>query len=585
METTNFTFADLSRFLRRAPKFRTYAIPTVLFLAADFMIISGDLAFRLFFTALAFGVPLIVVILLDKALVRTAGFHFPTRRINYLNFLSFFFAQIYFLLLRLISPGFLTLPYDVMLAFSTTALLRSMVFYTYFSDRYRNIALPSLGYSAASMVGLSVISMNHLAFLLFALITLVFSVGGYLFAHLSVSSFTNEFGQSPITILNFFLNSRGGQNRENDARTFFQKIYDRRNDVPVQVVDIVTKGGKRKVAMVFPYIHPGPFGNIGTSNIPYKLQSRLAGLDSDLMVFHTTTTNSNNSATEEDIDRIAEAVRTAIGKVSYTDTVSPFRKFNVGNYVVGLLKFGNFGLAAMIPEKERFDDVSLSEGLRLISEMKATGAADFIAVDAQTYFMQGAPSLSSCDNIIEALKKEFPVLASHSTPKIGYASVKVEANAIGPLGVQCLVIETDSLTQALVLTDSNNITGDLINLAKERGKSLVDEIEFFTTDNHYINAGTLDMNPLGQRDDPGLIADAIAECIEKAAADVEECRLGMATSHATVSMGEESTFKRLLDSVHSAIRRARYMIVAIIGSCLFTTISLSYLLYYVVGLT
>lgn len=575
MEATSFTFADLSRFLKRAPKLKTYVIPTILFIVADYFVVR-DISFTFF----ALILPLVLVVPIDRVLVYFARFNFPTRRIYYLDFLSFFFSEIYFIIIRLAFPGFLNLGYDIMLAFSTTALLRTMVFYTYYSDRYRKIVLPSMGYFVSTAIGLTFIGTNPVIYIFFALMTLIFSAGGYVFAHTSVSSFTNEFGQTPITILNFFLNSRGTQSKESDARAFFEKIYDKESEVPVQVVDITEVSGKRKVLLIFPYVHPGPFGNIGTSNIPFKLLSRLGDLSKDIMVFHTTTTNSNNSANEEDIDRITEAVKEALGKVEYVDTLSGYKKVNVGKHTLGLLRFGDYGIAVMIPERERFDDVSLSEGLRMIDELRNAGAKDFIALDAQIHFLQGAKPLEDCTKLIAAAKREFPNLIPKEQSKVGYASVTLNANAIGPLGIQCLFLEIEDKQQALILTDSNNVTDELIKVARKKCEHIVQKVDFFTTDNHFINAGTLDMNPLGQRDDPDVIADAIVECVSKARDDLSQCRIGMGTSSARVHMGEESTFQRLLDSVHSALRRARYIIGAIISACIFSTLLLSYYLFY-----
>lgn len=579
MEATSFTFSDLSKFLKRAPSVKTYVVPAAIFLIIDYLLWSDVLA-----TVFAFIVPLVVVILIDRVFVHYAKFHFPARRVYYLDFMAFFFAEIYFVLLRLVSPNFVNFEYDVMIAFSTTSLLRSMVLYTYYSDRYRNIVLPSLAYSASVMIGLSFISSNYLPYLLFLAMTLIFSLGGYFFADVSVSFFKDEFGQSPIKILNFFLNSRTPGSSEEDAGKFFRKIYDRKCTVPVQVAEIRNAEGKRKTILVFPYVHPGPFGNVGTSNLPFKLQSRLADLGVDLMVFHTTTTNSNNSATEEDIDRIAEATRKALNGIEFQDRISRFERVEVGDHSLGLLRFGDFGLGAMIPDKERFDDVSLSEGLRMIEEMKSSGASDFIAIDAQTHFLQGAQPLNNLDDIIKASKSKFAEMPVDMVPMIGYFRLEADAKAMGPLGIQCLALESAEGIQALVLTDSNNITGDLIDLARKKAEGIVDDVEFFTTDNHYINAGTLDMNPLGQRDDPEKIADMIAECIRGAIGDIEECTIGMSTEHADVSMGEESTFKRLLDSVRVSLRRARFTIIATISSCIASTLLLSYFTFYVLGI-
>ena len=57
--------------------------------------------------------------------------------------------------------------------------------------------------------------------------------------------------------------------------------------------------------IVFPYVHPGPFGEIGTSNLPFKIYSRTSDISQETMVFHTSTTNSNNCASDADVDNLA----------------------------------------------------------------------------------------------------------------------------------------------------------------------------------------------------------------------------------------------------------------------------------------
>ena len=147
-------------------------------------------------------------------------------------------------------------------------------------------------------------------------------------------------------------------------------MYRSKRNVPVKVIDIKRQDGTRKAIIVFPYIHPGPFGTLGSSDLPARLQSRLNDLNSDLMVFHTTTTNSNNCAGESDIDSISDAVRRSLDHMDYVNTMSKFKKLTVGKLAIGIMKFGDFGIGSIIPEKMSFDDVSLKEGMKLIHSVE-----------------------------------------------------------------------------------------------------------------------------------------------------------------------------------------------------------------------
>ena len=75
------------------------------------------------------------------------------------------------------------------------------------------------------------------------------------------------------------------------------------------------------------------------------------------------------------------------------------------------------------------------------------------------------------------------------------------------MGVQAMVTEIGGKFQAIVLTDSNNVTREIINEAKRRTKHVVSNLEIYTTDNHYVNAINLDNNPLGR---DGSVFDVVS---------------------------------------------------------------------------
>ncbi len=570
-QSADHSFADLSRFMKRSPRLATYVAPTFVFLILDILVFRS-----VYPTLVYFLVPLPLIILIDAGFVKIAKFHFPARRIFFLDFLSFFIANFYFLILTLIVHGSSPVLL-VAIAFCSAGLMRSMIFYAYYTERISRIFLPSMAYTLCSAVVLFAYTLSYQILLGMIVGSIIFTTGGLIFASTAIRSFSAEFGQSPIKLLNFLLNIHSN----NDAQVgdkIFSRFYNIKRTVPVKVISVEKLSGERKVLLVFPYVHPGPFGSIGTSNLPYKISTRIKDISEEVMVFHTATTNSNNCGSQKDIDTIASAIRESMENLKYANLSARIKKLNSGDISVSLLRMGDFGIGALIPERERFDDVKLTEGLKITEEMIQSGAADFAVIDAQNHFSHGASSLDDCDTVVKTFTREFKRLEPRYRLQVGYSRVTAEAKALGPLGIQTLVFRTDDSDQAIVLTDSNNITDEVMDLAARKIGDKVSYLDIYTTDNHYVNESTLDMNPLGQRDDSNFIADLIKDSVEKAISDVEDCVAGMGSSDVEVSMGDESVFDKLLTNVFRSVKRAKYSIFATAT----TTVVLSFLTFFLV---
>ena len=544
--------------MRRSPKLISYVIPLLIFLSLDY-IVTGKMLYILLIILL----PLALVIIFDKMFIAATHFYFPIRRVFFQDFLNFFIAGVYFLILSALFPH-MPFVFSAVIAATSTALMRSMVFFVYYTERAQYLILPSMMYTISTLIP-ALVLMPSANLLIDAVISsLIFTAGGISFAYFPIRRFTKEFGQSPISILNFFLNIHSKSDTET-GNMFFSKLYGNKRTVPVKIVSIENMNHARKVLMIFPYVHPGPFGSIGTSNLPSKLQERLADLSTDVMVFHTSTTNSNNSASDADVDTIAEGVRSGLENLAYTDVCTKIKKMNSGKISVSMIRIGNFGIGSLIPEREKFDDVSLTEGLKITERMKQSGADDFIVVDAQNHFSHGASALSDCSLHSKTFEREFAKNEPKNRIIAGYSRVEGKSPGLGPMGIQCIVFSNQGKYQAVVLTDSNNIKDEVMGLAEKKVDGLVSNLDIFTTDNHYVNQGTLDMNPLGERDDNEFVSDLIKESVEKAISNCEECVAGEASTDVTVSMGEENMFEKLLTSVFSSLKGAKYSIFGIVA--------------------
>ncbi|MFG1545233.1 MAG: DUF2070 family protein [Thermoplasmataceae archaeon] len=568
-DSENRGFSDLSKFVKRSPRWYTIIWLTVVILAFDYFLLRN-----IYLVIIGVLGSYLLVIGIDMLFVKIAQVYFPARRILFLDFLSLLIASIFFWAVYF-SRIFSNPEIMLMVSISSATLLRVLIFYTYYSDRPLKFIPPTLNYTFAAMVALSIIFREWLTIIPFVVSSVIYIACGVIFVKSSTRGFAREYGESPARIIKMFLNYNNEEVSQEVGNNFFGRLYRHVRRVPVKVMDIRrVADGSRMTTLVFPYVHPGPFGTLGSSDLPKRLQTRLSDLETDLMVFHTTTTNSNNCSGDDDIDEIATAIRTSLQDMDYVRLMSRFKKINVGKYVIGMQRFGDFGLGAIIPEREPFDDVKLKEGLKIIHHVERSTLKEFAAIDAQNFFTEKALELDACDGMEKAFERELKRLESKYPSRIGYYRIYEPLPELGSMGVQALVTEIQGKYQATVLTDSNNVTREVIEAARKRTAERIASLEIYTTDNHYVNASNLDVNPLGKDGNIDDIVGLIARTVEKAMESVTDVEVGMKTVNVKVRMGDENTYQRLIDSVFDSLRRAKYTIIITIPSSIIASIAI-----------
>ncbi|MCY0851776.1 DUF2070 family protein [Thermoplasma acidophilum] len=556
---------DLSTFVRKSISPKYFIAPLIAIGLIDYYFIR-DITTTLLIVPGTF----LISILLDLFFTKISKIVFPVKRNVYLNFVSLVIWNVFFWIL-ILTHAFRSYDSSLLLAISSTTLFRFLIFYVFYpADGIKDL-IPSMNYVYSMLIiFILIFRSQYLLIVPFIISSLVYALAAYFLIRRATAKFVKKYKSSPSKILEFFLNSGKRLESNISVKHFFDRIYSHERKIPVKLVEVRRMDGSIKVSMIFPYIHPGPFGVLGSSNLPERLSTRLPELG-DLMVFHTTTSNDNNCRGDQDIDNIAEAIRSAHQKLVFTERMARPRKVAAGKFVIYVERFGNFGLGAIVPEKTAFDDVALEEGLKIIAHMKKIGADDFAVIDAQNNFRKKAPELKNASPTIKAFEREFLRDEPKYETRIGYARVYEDVPGLASMGIQAAVLQTGDRYDAVVLTDSNNITTDLIERVRSRLSDTVSSVEIYTTDNHYVNASVLDVFPLGSRGDADRIADLIALAVKRAKADVEPVKVGMATDYATVKMGEKNNFQTLISTVFSAVRTAKFTAIYTIPTTIATT--------------
>lgn len=543
------TFADLSKYVKRAPSsWKSMLIILFIFIIEYFL--SKNLIFSIFLII----IPAIITLSLDELL--SYGFR---SRLNFRkNTFLFAITMVVFYIVYTIFNGIMPFLHrqNIAIAISFISFFRFMVFYAYLSDN------DGVNYVSANMFAISLIPI----FLFYGDYTILVEAMAYslissylslVFVAKSTKSFKDEFGQEPRDLIKFFLYSSTSKKYYDSGDRFFKRIYSHERVVPVDMVRFQRNDGTTKMAMVFPYVHPGPFGTIGSSNLPERLLKYVSEKSEEIMVFHTATTNNNNCSGEDDIRAIGEAILSMWDGDGIAHKMSRLLSLKSAGVRIDAIAFGNRGIMALNPDRVDFDDILYTEGQRGFRYVEEATGIKFSIVDGQNKFVRGSREITDISPYLHGMAKLSGRLKTKYPCRVGYSKKKIDSRELGPLGIQAVVFDYGAEKDAIILTDSNNITIELMNRVFEMLGTEYKNKVIYTTDNHVVNAGSLDMNPLGEGDDWKDISLKIVETVREASENIEDVKAIYGTRNVRVKMGSEESYQTMMDTVFTSLKKAR----------------------------
>ncbi len=535
---------SLRRHLFTAPGYEITVILSILFILLSSFLISWDI----WETLVLFALPYVFVNLLDFLMVKAARIYFPGRRIITLNLLMFTFAIVQILILQFFLPFLLSLFFG----FSFSVFTRLLIYLVFMRKNKALGVLTALNYNTIY----ALISLFYYPnfFVPFILSTFIYAVMAWILLRVSVARFIREFSEDPLWFLSTFINylSNATEDNVHHLNRFFQSIYTKR-EVPVSSM-IFWRGNEPKAFFVFPYIHPGPFGNVGGSNITYKLRE-FTGYD-NLLVFHTTTTHDNNVGSDEDVKKIAEVIKRSLNPKRRYDRISDFARFRVDGFDVAVQILGNYPIISLLPTYRIFDDVDLNAGL-LLREKISKNFDDSAIVDAHNNFDENALPLTLTSKDINNIVKGVLNLKADYPLKMGYAHKTIKGKSAGPDGIKVAVFEYGGKKIAYVLLDGNNIKRGLRNRIRQELKDMVDEVEIFSTDNHIVNYDIMDLNPFGDKDNWDEIIESIRDAIKDALNNIEPVEVSMHTENVKLTMARRGQLQKMTEITKDALKTVK----------------------------
>lgn len=263
--------------------------------------------------------------------------------------------------------------------------------------------------------------------------------------------------------------------------------------------------------LVVPYVHFGPFGNLGGSQFSHQLASALKDDEkTTVFVFHGTATHDFDPVSTSQINNVITACQSAFASMRPKSAKWSYTCGKAGDSLCHRLSVNGSDFISFTRAPLSTEDVNFAVGWALMERAEKTSNCA-IVVDchnAETgdvdYVEPGSPIAFEMS---DALSKAMSAPAASHKMLAGWAETQCpDVNAIGSGGIKLLLLcgqGKNAPSSALCVIDGNGITGfarsRLIDSISKFGKSkgLGLQSEIFTTDTHQMNNVRGVFNPVG----------------------------------------------------------------------------------------
>jgi len=276
-------------------------------------------------------------------------------------------------------------------------------------------------------------------------------------------------------------------------------------DLQVGVVAFRRPGQERPfLLMVVPTHHPGPLGELGGSNLPWRLARELEAHTEGVMTLHGASLNDHNPVDSGSVHRLAQAIIRLLPGIELSGTVSRPCQVGEENGCVGQ-RLGKGTLLLSLPPPALYDDVEPAIGREAQATARSGLEGPALFGDCHTQRSVNAPHLTlenpAATRLLGRVKEVVRNLSeSPELPfKAGYGQAG-EADltlGLGPQGVQALMLEVDGERTAYLLFDANGMDPVSWTPLKQALESEAVHLILCTADNHYLNTLRGGHNPLG----------------------------------------------------------------------------------------
>ena len=323
--------------------------------------------------------------------------------------------------------------------------------------------------------------------------------------------FKDRFGAGILELLSLTLAELFAGGKET-LEKFFSEIG-QNTDVFIGLLVLREKKTGRTHALITPYVHPGPYMELGSSNISYFLAKSLTGKFEKVVVFHGTATHDLNLVSSSEMRKLSDEVaKVDLSKLSWShNAFTPVRR-RVGQEQVLMIPIGKTVLAILSKAPNNTEDIHIGVGLPIMylgSYYCRPKIENCLVIDAHNslegYAEPTLPGTVEALNYIQAVETALKEICKAKPSRLKYFISHLpppveREKGIGDAGISLITLETDNYKTGLLVIDGNNVLPEvrerLVDFLKKKG---YDEAEVLTTDTHTVNKFNIGMNPLGSR--------------------------------------------------------------------------------------
>ena len=343
------------------------------------------------------------------------------------------------------------------------------------------------------------------------------------------------------------------------------------------------EGKKNTALFVVPYIHYGPFGNLGGSEFSWLIGDALSGgkrdphLQSrwgdrgrsplDVFVFHGMATHDFNPVSSGELGKVVRACQRAIAKLRMAPANLAYSNCRIGSVRAQAYRIGDSAFVSYTRAPKTTEDVSLGLGLALMEKAKrhVTSACVVDEHNAETGDISSVEVGSPIGfEMLDATGKLFAAGKKQSAFRFACASGNAALGTIGKNGVKLALFGQGRKLNALVLADCNGIKpefrAEIIELLQQLGKEVGCECrgEIMTTDTHQINTVRGVLNPLGT-ERRGDVMQLVRELFSEAHGKLETVKFGSAEERFRIKVfgtGQSAEIASTINAVVAVLRLA-----------------------------
>jgi putative membrane protein len=337
-------------------------------------------------------------------------------------------------------------------------------------------------------------------------------------------------GVGSFSVLKAFL-----VNWTEDLNEPFEQFFERfglEHDIKISALAFKTNN-RIKSILVVPAFHPGPFKNVGSSNLPYAIQTTLENKlpECVIAVPHGMSGHDLDLASQAQNHLVLGAVQKLTEFSDYGSVATPFVRVKRNGASVGCQIFHNCAFVMLTLAPETMEDLPPDLDSLIVTTARGLNLAAAISVDAHNS-IQGPFNI---DKAIDPLKEAAAACLKKASQQklasleVGVAKVTPKEfglpEGMGPGGIVVTVTKVAGQKIAYVTIDGNNmISGLREKILSALSEAGIDDGEVFTTDTHAVNAVVLDArgyHPVGEAMDHETLIKHIKHAATQALAHLE----------------------------------------------------------------